>query len=123
MPAEPTLEQAPPFELLTVSVDGDLVVAVRGEIDLATAPQLWEHLVEAIPSVKHRLVLDLHDTAFMDSAALSVFVRAFKRLRHQGADLVVRSPRPNARQVLQISGLDRILTVEGRSEAPPAAPT
>src|SRR5688572_524080 len=83
VPIERTLEQVPIFGLLTLSVDGDLIVVVHGEIDVATAPQLWEHLAEVIPNVKHRLVLDLHDTAFMDSAALSVFVRAFKRLQHQ----------------------------------------
>lgn len=58
-------------------------------------------------------MLDLSDTAFIDSIGLGVFVRPFKRLRYQGAELVLRSPRPNARRILNITGLDRVMTVDG----------
>jgi anti-anti-sigma factor len=46
--------------------DGEVVVAVRGEIDLVTAPVLWESLVDGIPDTK-RLVVDLSETEFIDS--------------------------------------------------------
>lgn len=91
--------------------DGEVVVAVRGEIDVVTAPVLWEQLVDAIPDTK-RLVIDLRDTAFIDSTGLGMFVRALKRLRHNGGDLVLRSPRPNARKVLNMTSLDRVITIE-----------
>ena len=91
--------------------DGEVVVAVRGEIGLVTAPVLWESLVEVIPDTK-RLVIDLADTEFIDSTGLAVFVRALKRLRHGGGDLVLRSPRPNARKVLSVTCLDRVITIE-----------
>ena len=91
--------------------DGEVVVAVRGEIDLVTGPVLWECLVDVIPDT-NRLVVDLRDTEFIDSTGLGVLVRALKRLRHRGGDLVLRSPRPNARKVLSITSLDRVMTIE-----------
>jgi anti-sigma B factor antagonist len=91
--------------------DGEVVVAVRGEIDVVTAPILWESLAEVLPETT-RLVIDLRDTEFIDSTGLGVFVRALKRLRHHGGDLVLRSPRPNARKVLSVTCLDRVITIE-----------
>jgi anti-sigma B factor antagonist len=90
--------------------DGEVVVAIRGEIDLVTAPVLWESLVEVLHETK-RVVLDLRDTEFIDSTGLGVLVRALKRLRHHGGDLVLRSPRRNARMILNVTGLDRVMTI------------
>ena len=90
--------------------DGEVVVAVRGEIDIVTAPALWESFVDVLPDTK-RLVVDLAGTEFIDSTGLGVLVRALKRLRHHGGDLVLRSPRANARKVLSITGLDRVITI------------
>ena len=91
--------------------DGEVVVAVRGEIDIVTAPALWEALVDVIPDTT-RLVVDLSETAFIDSTGLGVLVRALKRMRHGGGVLVLRGPRPNARKVLNITGLDRVMAIE-----------
>ena len=52
------------------------VVAVRGEIDLFTAPELKSALSEAIESGHTRIVVDLTDTTFLDSTALGVLIRA-----------------------------------------------
>jgi anti-sigma B factor antagonist len=113
LPSLPDQEGPGPFEVLVAAQDGDgLVVSVRGEIDVASAPLLWKAVDEAIQTTTRQLVIDLHETAFVDSTALSVFVRAFKRLRHQGADLILRSPRANALKVLNITGLDTVFTIE-----------
>ena len=92
--------------------DGEVVVAVRGEIDIVTAPVLWETIAEVISDTK-RLVVDLSETDFIDSTGLGVLVRALKRLRHHGGDLILRSPRANARKVFHATSLDRVITIEG----------
>lgn len=105
-------EQHPaPFDAEVTRVDGDVVVYVRGEIDIASASMLWERLVEAIPDTK-RLVLDLRDTEFIDSTGLSVFVRALRRLRGAGGELILRSPRPGVRKILDITGHDQVFTID-----------
>ena len=96
--------------------DGEVVLSVRGEVDMVTAPRLWQHLEAALPDATERLVVDLSETTFIDSTALGVFVRAFKRLRHAGADLVLRSPSRTARKVFTITGLDRVMKIDGEPD-------
>jgi anti-anti-sigma factor len=101
------------FGMEITSVDGEIVIAVRGELDMETCPLLWERMADAIPLAEKRLVVDLGDTAFIDSTGLAVFVRAFKRLQHGGSELVLRSPNRSARKILHITGLDRVMRIEG----------
>jgi anti-sigma B factor antagonist len=100
------------LEIQVTSTDGEVVVSVRGEIDMATAPSLWKELTELIPDVQKRLVIDLADTRFIDSTGMGVFVKAFERLQHDGAELVLKSPNNSARKVLNLTGLDKVLIVE-----------
>lgn len=101
------------FEVQVASTNGEVVVSVRGELDMATAPSLWKELTDLIPDVQQRMVIDLSDTRFIDSTGMGVFVKAFKRLRHGGADLVLKAPNNSARKVLTLTGLDQVLTIEG----------
>jgi anti-sigma B factor antagonist len=91
--------------------DGEVVVAVRGEVDIVTAPVLWETIAEVITDTK-RLVVDLSETDFIDSTGLGVLVRALKRLRHHGGDLILRSPKSNTRKILHMTSLDRVISIE-----------
>ena len=100
------------FDVVARPVDGEIVVFVVGEVDLAAAPRLWEVIEAALPDPGGRLVVDLSGTTFIDSTALGVLVRALKRLRHHRGDLVLRHPSRNARKVFQVTGLDLILTIE-----------
>ena len=100
------------LKLESFASDGEVTVAVQGEIDLATAPLLFERLAEQIPEVRTRLVLDLEEVPFVDSIGLGVMARIFKRLRHGGADLVLRRPSPQVAKVLQVSGLDQVFTIQ-----------
>lgn len=85
-------------------------VTVVGEVDLYTAPQLDRALRESAQA----FVVDLTACGFIDSTALGVLVAA--RTRVGRLELV--APGPEVRRTLEISGIDRILTVhESRSSA------
>ena len=110
----------PRFRAEVLTRDDEVVVAVAGEIDMAAAPKLWEKLAEAIPAVKHRLVVDLSRATFIDSTGLAVLARVLKRVRRQQADLVLRAPNKSARKVLRITGLDKVMTID--SDAAESSP-
>jgi anti-sigma B factor antagonist len=99
------------FGLCTVSLDGHVTIALTGELDLATAPQLAEELALIPPDGTELLTLDLSGLTFVDSTGLSTFVAAFKQLGSQGVGMVLRSPTASTRRVLEISGLDKLLPV------------
>lgn len=91
---------------------GEIVVSVVGEVDISTAPLLWECLEAEILTAPERVVLDLAQMDFIDSTGLTVLIRAHKRLSGAGAALVLRSPTPPAARVFAVSGLDQVLDIE-----------
>jgi len=109
----------PEFALNEDSLDADRhVVAVRGEIDLFTAPELKQKLTDAIEGGKSRIVVDLTDTTFLDSTALGVLIGAVKRLRSRDGALVIVNTDQNIAKTFEITGLDQIFTILGtRDEA------
>jgi anti-sigma B factor antagonist len=93
-----------------------VVVAPVGDLDLATAPALREMLIELVASGMVRVVVDLADVTFIDSSGLGILVGAAKRLEAANGRLAIRNPRPQAQQVLELTGLDEVLGME-ESEA------
>ncbi|MCW3023721.1 MAG: hypothetical protein JWR30_3043 [Conexibacter sp.] len=109
----------PEFALTQDAVDATTqVVAVRGEIDLFTAPELKTALGEAIEAGKSRIVVDLGDTTFLDSTALGVLIGTVKRLRSRDGRLTIVNSDLNIAKTFEITGLDQIFTIRGsRDEA------
>ena len=98
----------PTFALLT-DHDGDaVVVRVVGELDLATAPQLRELLVDLVARGSRHVTLDLADMAFIGSPGLEVLVAGLQRLRDFGGELALRAPSATASRVFEIAGLTTI---------------
>ena len=103
---------APEFALTEDSLDSDRhVVAVRGEIDLFTAPELKSTLADALEAGHTRIVVDLTETTFLDSTALGVLIGAVKRLRSQDGALTIVNTDPNIAKTFEITGLDQIFTI------------
>jgi anti-sigma B factor antagonist len=93
----------PELELVPV-VDGTTArVTVRGEIDVATAPQLREMLHDLIQGGASQIVLDCRDLGFLDSSGIGLLVAARKRLG--AGELVIESPPPHVRKVLELTGV------------------
>ena len=114
MPAE--------FALTEESIDDERhVVAVRGEIDLFTAPDLKATLLGAIDAGKTRIVVDLTDTAFLDSTALGVLIGAVKRVRARDGALTIVNTDANIAKTFEITGLDQIFTITSSREEAIAA--
>lgn len=103
-----------PADLIArTDVQGDqATVRVAGELDLGTAARLRSVLVEVQSRPVTRVVVDLAGVRFVDSTGLSVLIAAWKRLCEQDRVLVLRAPRPNVRQLLNVSGLSQLLLVE-----------
>jgi anti-sigma B factor antagonist len=107
------------FGIKSEKVDGDrAVIALTGEVDLYTAPELKHELIRLIDGGATTVVVDLTDTTFIDSTTLGVLVSGLKRVRPKGGavPLVIRDR--NIRKVFEITGLDRVFPIhEERSAA------
>ncbi len=97
------------LRLRTRAVDGCLVVKVGGEVDLASAPTLQDHLLGHIGLGEPCLVVDLSEVDFMDSTGLSALVVAYRQAGEVGSSLRVAAAQPTVRRVLEITKLDVLL--------------
>jgi anti-sigma B factor antagonist len=102
---------------IDVRQDGDsrVLVAVAGEVDMATAPQLGE-VLRAHTGVD--VVVDLSAVPFLDSSGLSVLVRARADVTGMGRTLRVIGEQDNVRKILEVTGL--LGPLHGDGEAPPS---
>jgi anti-sigma B factor antagonist len=81
-----------------------IVIAVSGRIDAETAPKFEAQILELIAGGHLRLVIDLGDLDYINSAGLRALLVAGKRLKPQGGRLLLAAPRATVGQVLQVSG-------------------
>jgi anti-sigma B factor antagonist len=107
------------IELIEETFDASgLVVAVTGDLDLATAPAFRAHLEAAIEAGKHRLVIDLCAISFLDSVALAAIVHAKQRLPEDGRMALAVDPSSYVMLVFESTGLTKVLDlVETRDQA------
>jgi anti-sigma B factor antagonist len=88
------------------------IMSVAGEIDVHTAPRLQGALAEALGGQDPvRIVVDMCGVGFCDSTGLNVLLAAQRRAREGGGELELAGPRPAIRKVLQLTGLQTVLTV------------
>jgi anti-sigma B factor antagonist len=100
------------FAIAEHPIDGERhVVAVRGDLDLFTASQLKEVFARAIKAGRIRIIVDLAETTFLDSSALSVLMGALKRLRSRGGALAIVNLNENLTRIFKITALDQIFTI------------
>lgn len=88
------------------------VVALDGEIDMATEGRFQEAVTEALTTQPFgRVVLDCSDLRFIDSSGLRVLIRAHKTAKEQQALLVIAAPVPRVMQTLRVTSLDTRIPV------------
>ena len=91
--------------------DGWAVLAVGGEVDVATAPRLREQLIGLVNQGSHRIVVDLTAVDFLDSTGLGVLVGALKRVRTHDGDLALVCDEPRILKVFEITGLTKVFAM------------
>ena len=100
------------FDIKTEQLGDDAyVISLAGEVDLYTAPEFKERMVELIESGKKQIVVDLSKATFIDSTTLGVLVGGVKRLRPAGGQLALVCTDENITKIFEITGLDRVFTI------------
>lgn len=92
------------------------LIAVSGEVDLATSPALDAAIITAIESGTSALAIDLTDVSFMDSSGLGVIVRGLKRCREADKDLDLVITNERVLKVFGITGLDQVIPIHDSIE-------
>ena len=107
------------FDIKTEQLsDAVFVISLAGEVDLYTAPEFKQQLLEVIAQGAKNVVVDFSNTTFIDSTTLGVLVGGVKRLRENEGQLSIVCSDRNITKIFEITGLDRVFSIYGsRDEA------
>lgn len=95
-----------------------LIVRLHGELDHHEAEALREEWQETMykNDVKH-VILNLKFVTFMDSSGLGVVLGRYKEVLQLGGEMVVCSVSPQVKRIFDLSGLFKIVRLEGNEES------
>ena len=100
------------FDIKTEQLsENTYVISLAGEVDLYTAPEFKQQLLEVIGQGGREVIVDFTDTTFIDSTTLGVLVGGVKRLRSNDGQLSLVCSDRNITKIFEITGLDRVFTI------------
>lgn len=101
---------------LTVNVtaenENQVVIAIEGEIDAHTAPQLREELFGVDLGKVKEAVLDMSNVGYMDSTGIGVIVAFYKNGIAKDSEVKLVGLSPRLKRLFDITGLSGIIHVE-----------
>ena len=97
--------------------NGWSVLSVQGEVDVYTAPQFREQLIELVDQGRRSILVDLEGVEFLDSTGLGVLVGGLKRVRSHDGDLALVCTQRRILKVLEITGLTKVFTIHDSVDA------
>jgi len=97
-----------PFHLESITIGADCaVLRIGGEVDVYTAPQLRERVIDLLAQRVRHIIADLREVDFLDSTGLGALVGSLKRLREQEGSLTIVTDAGRTLQIFRLTGLDR----------------
>ena len=91
-------------------VEGATLVLMSGRLDTGTAPGAQTRLLEILAS-SSALIVDMTDVGYVSSAGLRVLLTAAKQAKSRGSRFRLIGPQPSVREVLAMSGFDKIIQI------------
>jgi anti-sigma B factor antagonist len=107
-----------PFEIREHVAGAVHVIAMRGELDLATAPRLCVRIDEARRAGSRRLLIDLTTAEFCDSAGLRALIGSRQEIRAQGGRMAIAALEECAvGRLFALAGAHELLEIHGSCDA------
>ena len=88
-----------------------LTVAISGNIDTVTAPELDTKLQENLSGIKD-LILDFAAVDYISSAGLRVILMANQQLEDADGTMTIKNANDDVRDVFEMTGFDSLLNLE-----------
>jgi anti-sigma B factor antagonist len=87
------------------------VVPLKGEIDLHVSPAVTASLNAVIDKKPDRLVVDLSDVSYIDSAGLAALIQAMQKVESYGGKFMLAGLQETVRSIFEISRLDQVFQI------------
>jgi anti-sigma B factor antagonist len=100
------------FDIKTEQLSSEAyLISLSGEVDLYTAPEFKQQLLDVIGQGGKEVVVDFTNTTFIDSTTLGVLVGGVKRLRTNDGRLSLVCSDRNIMKIFEITGLDKVFEI------------
>jgi len=105
------------FRVEVQGEDRARVIAIRGELDLASGPALQQQLDRTFESGAELLIVDRRELEFMDSTGLSILVKAHQRAEENGQRFALVKGPQQVQRLFSLTGVsDRLTVVDAPEE-------
>ena len=104
-------------EISTENKDGIHFISINGEIDAGSSIYLDDALKAAMENGEKKIVADLSGLNYISSAGLGVFISHLDEFKLQNIELALFGINDTVKQVFDILGLEKLLTIEETKEA------
>jgi anti-sigma B factor antagonist len=97
------------------------VLPLKGEIDLHVSPTVTASLNAMIERKPERMVIDLSDVSYIDSAGLAALIQAMQEVEAYGGKFRLAGLQETVRSIFEISRLDQVFQIFPDTDAALAA--
>jgi anti-anti-sigma factor len=101
----------PQFDVRTTATGCVQVLAVRGELDELTAPQLAEAITDSLSESPAALVVDFSELDFLASAGMTVLLLEGHHAAGSSTRFAVVAHRPSTSRPIKMMGLDNVFSL------------
>lgn len=89
----------------------ELTVKVKESIDTVNAPDFQNEIMDEMGKFDS-LIIDFKDLEYISSSGLRVLIMVEKKLQPQNIPCVIKNLNDTIKEIFEISGFDKLLTVE-----------
>ena len=89
----------------------ELTLSVKGRIDTITSQELDKEINDELGNFDS-LIMDFSDLEYISSAGLRVLIATQKKLKPDNIPFVIKNVNDAVREILRMSGFDKILKIE-----------
>lgn len=105
------MKNDPPSPNITPVQSRSNVIPLKGEIDLHISPTVTTALNEVIDNKPERLVVDLSEVSYIDSAGLAALIQAMQKVEGYGGKFMLSGLQESVRSIFEISRLDQVFQI------------
>lgn len=99
-----------------------LVLVLRGRLDASWAGHVSTALEAAVRDGEHHLRAEMSAVGYVSSAGLRTLLTAHRQAKAIGGSFGILAPSATVREVLELAGLEQLISAAAAPEAAPAGP-
>ena len=101
------------MEISVVDYKGRKVIAVTGDIDMYSSPELREALMSFTKQKVPSIAVDFNRVSYIDSSGIATFVEGLKSMKTYGGRLQFFGISKGIMEIFRFSKLDKVFEIYG----------